>query len=281
MAVQNKVSLPVIKRLPKYYRYLTNLSADGKDKISSSELAHMMGTTASQVRQDFNCFGGFGQQGIGYKVDVLRAEIGNLLFGDGEKLPTILVGAGRLGSAVSSFISRDANGYKLLGVFDVNPDLIGKEMCGVPILPLSDLDKFCAEHHPEVAVLCVPRQSAMDLAGELVNQGIKGFWNFSHYDLSVEYPDVTVENVHLGDSLMSLGYRLRNQEKVIIASLSKTDSADMWEVARQRQMGSGASKGRRELSFDALLTIPGRGKALCPRACGRMPRSLAVINKAR
>jgi len=173
----------------------------------------MMGTTASQVRQDFNCFGGFGQQGIGYKVDVLRAEIGNLLFGDGEKLPTILVGAGRLGSAVSSFISRDANGYKLLGVFDVNPDLIGKEMCGVPILPLSDLDKFCAEHHPAVAVLCVPRQSAMDLAGELVNQGIKGFWNFSHYDLSVEYPDVTVENVHLGDSLMSLGYRLRNQEK--------------------------------------------------------------------
>lgn len=213
MAVQNKVSLPVIKRLPKYYRYLTNLSADGKDKISSSELAHMMGTTASQVRQDFNCFGGFGQQGIGYKVDVLRTEIGNLLFGDGEKLPTILVGAGRLGSAVSSFISRDANGYKLLGVFDVNPDLIGKKMCGVPILPLSDLDKFCAEHHPEVAVLCVPRQSAMDLAGELVNQGIKGFWNFSHYDLSVEYPDVTVENVHLGDSLMSLGYRLRNQEK--------------------------------------------------------------------
>ena len=193
MAVQNKVSLPVIKRLPKYYRYLTNLSADGKDKISSSELAHMMGTTASQVRQDFNCFGGFGQQGIGYKVDV--------------------VGAGRLGSAVSSFISRDANGYKLLGVFDVNPDLIGKEMCGVPILPLSELEAFCTEHHPEVAVLCVPRQSAMDLAGELVGQGIKGFWNFSHYDLSVEYPDVTVENVHLGDSLMSLGYRLRNQEK--------------------------------------------------------------------
>ena len=213
MAVQNKVSLPVIKRLPKYYRYLTNLSADGKDKISSSELAHMMGTTASQVRQDFNCFGGFGQQGIGYKVDVLRAEIGKLLFGDGEKLPTILVGAGRLGSAVSSFISRDANGYNLLGVFDVNPDLIGKEMCGVPILPLSEREAFCTEHHPEVAVLCVPRQSAMDLAGELVGQGIKGFWNFSHYDLSVEYPDVTVENVHLGDSLMSLGYRLRNQEK--------------------------------------------------------------------
>ena len=111
-----------------------------------------------------------------------------------------------------TFATTDANGYKLLGVFDVNPDLIGKEMCGVPILPLSDLDKFCAEHHPEVAVLCVPRQSAMDLSDELVRLGIQGFWNFSHYDLSVEYPGVTVENVHLGDSLMSLGYRLRNQE---------------------------------------------------------------------
>jgi len=212
MSTQSKASLPVIKRLPKYYRYLTNLSADGKDKVSSSELAHMMGTTASQVRQDFNCFGGFGQQGIGYKVDVLRAEIAKLLFGDGEKLPTILIGAGRLGSAVSSFISRDTNGYTLLGVFDINPELTGQEMCGVPIRPLHELDDFCEQHKPTVAVLCVPRQSAMELAGPLVDLGIEGFWNFSHYDLSVEYPGVTVENVHLGDSLMSLGYRLRNKE---------------------------------------------------------------------
>ena len=212
MGVQNKVSLPVIKRLPKYYRYLTNLSADGKEKISSSELAHMMGTTASQVRQDFNCFGGFGQQGIGYKVDVLRVEIGKLRFGGGEHLPTILIGAGHLGSAVSSFISRDTNGYRLIGVFDINPDLFGKEMSGVPILPLTSLSKFCAQHHPEVAVLCVPRQSAIDLAADLVSYGIQGVWNFSHYDLSVEYPQLTMENVHLGDSLMSLGYRLRNKE---------------------------------------------------------------------
>ena len=212
MAVQNKVSLPVIKRLPKYYRYLTNLSADGKDKISSSELAHMMGTTASQVRQDFNCFGGFGQQGIGYKVDVLRAEIGNLLFGDGEKLPTILVGAGRLGSAVSSFISRDANGYKLIAAFDVAQNEVGKEINGIQIRHVDELEVFCAEHHPKVAVLCVPRDGAEQVSGRLVDLGIEGFWNFSHYDLSVPYPDVVVENVHLGDSLMSLGYRLRNQE---------------------------------------------------------------------
>lgn len=212
MSVQGKASLPVIKRLPKYYRYLRNLSAEGRDKISSSELARMMGTTASQVRQDFNCFGGFGQQGIGYKVDVLLSEIGKLLFGDGELLPTILIGAGRLGSAVSSFISRDTNGYHMIGAFDINPDLIGREMSGVEILPMSELERFCTRHKPVVAVLCVPRQSAMEVSGELVRLGIQGFWNFSHYDLSVEYPEVTVENVHLGDSLMSLGYRLRNEE---------------------------------------------------------------------
>ena len=188
--MQNKASLPVIKRLPKYYRYLSNLQADGRDKISSSELARMMGTTASQVRQDFNCFGGFGQQGIGYKVDVLLTEIGKLLFGNGELLPTVLIGAGRLG-----------------------PALEGKEISGVTIRPLSELESFCAAHKPVVAVLCVPRQSAMDLSDELVRLGIQGFWNFSHYDLSVVYPQVTVENVHLGDSLMSLGYRLRNHDE--------------------------------------------------------------------
>ena len=133
--MQNKASLPVIKRLPKYYRYLSNLQADGRDKISSSELARMMGTTASQVRQDFNCFGGFGQQGIGYKVDVLLTEIGKLLFGNGELLPTVLIGAGRLGTAVSSFISRDTNGYKLIAAFDINPALEGKEISGVRAAP--------------------------------------------------------------------------------------------------------------------------------------------------
>lgn len=212
MATQGKASLPVIKRLPKYYRYLNNLSAEGREKISSSELARMMGTTASQVRQDFNCFGGFGQQGIGYKVDVLLSEIAKLLFGDGEHLPTILLGAGRLGTAVSTFIARDTNGYRLIGAFDANEGLVGKDLNGVAIQPLSELEAFCAANKPVVAVLCVPRQSAVDMADELVRLGIQGFWNFSHYDLSVDYPQATVENVHLGDSLMSLGYRLRNGE---------------------------------------------------------------------
>ena len=212
MSVHGKVSLPVIKRLPKYYRYLKNLQKDGQNKVSSSELARLMGTTASQVRQDFNCFGGFGQQGIGYKVDVLLSEIGNLLFGDGELLPTVLIGAGRLGSAVSSFITRDTNGYRLIGAFDVNPALVGREISdGVTIRPLSELESFCQKYKPAVAVLCIPRQAACELSDELVALGIHGFWNFSHFDLSVEHPDVTVENVHLGDNLMSLGYRMRNE----------------------------------------------------------------------
>ena len=210
--MQNKASLPVIKRLPKYYRYLSNLQADGRDKISSSELARMMGTTASQVRQDFNCFGGFGQQGIGYKVDVLLTEIGKLLFGNGELLPTVLIGAGRLGTAVSSFISRDTNGYKLIAAFDVAENEVGKEISGIRIRHIDELEAFCEENKPKVAVLCVPRDGAQQVSGRLVDLGIEGFWNFSHYDLSVSYPNVVVENVHLGDSLMSLGYRLRNQE---------------------------------------------------------------------
>ena len=212
MATQNKASLPVIKRLPKYYRYLTTMQRNGIEKVSSSELARIMGTTASQVRQDFNCFGGFGQQGIGYKVDTLQSEVSKLLFGDnGEKLSTILLGVGRLGNAVSSFLTRDVNGYRLLAAFDVREDVVGTEMNGMPVRHIRDLAEFCNANHPQVAVLCIPRESAAELSSTLVSLGIKGFWNFSHYDLSVDYSDIIVENVHLGDSLMSLGYRMRNE----------------------------------------------------------------------
>ena len=201
-----KASLPVIKRLPKYYRYLRTLKNDGITSISSRELAAQMGTTASQVRQDFNCIGDVnGRQGIGYSVE-------NLLFGNGDLLPTILIGCGRLGKAVSRFITTDTNGYKLIAAFDNSPSEVGKEINGIQILHVDELEAFCAEHKPEVAVFCVPRSGAEELSGRLVELGIKGFWNFSHYDLSVPYPEVVVENVHLGDSLMSLGYRLRNQD---------------------------------------------------------------------
>ena len=201
MNTPGKASLPVIKRLPKYYRYLRTLKNDGITSISSRELAAQMGTTASQVRQ-----------GIGYSVENLLSILEQLLFGNGDLLPTILIGCGRLGKAVSRFITTDTNGYKLIAAFDNSADEVGREISGVQILNIDELEAFCAEHHPEVAVLCLPRSGAEELSSRLVSLGIQGFWNFSHYDLSISYPDVVVENVHLGDSLMSLGYRLRNQD---------------------------------------------------------------------
>ncbi len=209
---QNKVSLPVIRRLPKYYRYISDMKKNGVVKVSSSELARMMGTTASQVRQDFNCFGGFGQQGIGYHIDVLLEEISRLLFSE-RKLNTILIGTGRLGRAIYSYLTAEARGYHLMAAFDRSESEIGRTLPGdVPISDIRDLETICAGCVPDVAVLCVPRQSAMQLAPQLVNMGIRGFWNFSHYDLSVDYEGITVENVHLGDSLMTLGYRVRNDQ---------------------------------------------------------------------
>ena len=208
-----KASVPVIRRLPKYYRYLRALKDANISSISSRELAAQMGTTASQVRQDFNCIGDVnGRQGIGYSVDNLLAILEKLLFGDGERLTAILFGCGRLGTAVSSFIANNNNGFRLIAAFDVKPELIGQTISGIPIRHLDDLDAFCAEHHPQVAVLCLPRSGAEEISGRLVHLGIRGYWNFSHYDLSVPYPDTVVENVHLGDSLMSLGYRLRNED---------------------------------------------------------------------
>lgn len=209
MSEQNKVSLPVIKRLPKYYRYISTMQKNGVVKVSSSELARIMGTTASQVRQDFNCFGGFGQQGIGYNVNVLLEEISRLLFSE-NKLDTILIGTGRLGRAISGYLTAEAQGYRLIGVFDKAKDEIGQTICGTQIRDVRELEAFCKKNRPQVAVLCVPSQSARELAPVLVELGIQGFWNFSHYDLSVDYDNIIVENVHLSDRLMSLGYRVRN-----------------------------------------------------------------------
>lgn len=157
MNTPGKASLPVIKRLPKYYRYLRTLKNDGITSISSRELAAQMGTTASQVRQDFNCIGDVnGRQGIGYSVENLLSILEHLLFGNGDLLPTILIGCGRLGKAVSRFITTDTNGYKLIAAFDNAPDEVGKEINGIQILHIDELEAFCAEHHPEVAVLCLP-----------------------------------------------------------------------------------------------------------------------------
>ncbi len=210
MNEHSKVSLPVIHRLPRYYRHILELKNKGVKKISSSELAAIMGSTASQVRQDFNCFGGFGQQGIGYNVQFLHDEIASLLFSE-KKLGTILIGTGRLGRLISSYLTGEARGYHLLASFDKNKEEVGKTLCGAPVLDVEDLMSFCQNHKPDIAALCLPKSGAIQLAPTLVSLGIKGFWNFSHYDLTVEYEDVIVENVHLSDSLASLAYRVRNK----------------------------------------------------------------------
>lgn len=210
MSNQIKVSLPVIRRLPKYYRYLNEMLQNGITKVSSNGLSRIMGTTASQVRQDLNCFGGFGQQGIGYNTEILRDEIAKLLYRS-QRLETILIGVGSLGQTISKWITAEDRGYHLAAAFDVNPKLLGSEVCGAPVLHIDDLTTYCNKHKPQVAVLCIPREPARKLAPSLVNLGIRGFWNFSHFDLSVTNPNIIVENVHLGDSLMSLAFRIHNE----------------------------------------------------------------------
>lgn len=204
------ISSSVIKRLPRYYRFLGELKALGMTRISSRELSERMGLTASQIRQDLNCFGGFGQQGYGYNIELLQQEIAKILGLDVPKT-AILIGMGNMGRAVTMHMNFDNKGFKVIGLFDNKESLVGQMVRNLPIRSSADLDEFCRENRPEVAILCIPKESAKDVAHQLVNLGIKGFWNFSHYDLALEYHDIVVENVHLSDSLMTLSYQLTNK----------------------------------------------------------------------
>lgn len=205
-----EISNSVIKRLPRYYRFLGELKAAGVTRVSSAELSRRLGLTASQIRQDFNCFGGFGQQGYGYNTELLRTEIGKIL---GLKSPksTILIGVGNLGRAVAQHMDFENLGFCLIGMFDCKESLVGQMIRNTPIRSTNTIDEFCRENKPEVAILCIPKENASAVAKQLVNLGVKGFWNFSHYDLSLEFKDVVVENMHFGDSLMTLSYRIENQ----------------------------------------------------------------------
>ena len=203
--------MSVIRRLPRYYRFLSELERRGISRISSRELSDRMGLTASQIRQDLNCFGGFGQQGYGYMVHQLKEEIGSIL-GLDAKYKTILIGAGNLGRAVATHMSFESKGFSLIGIFDSNPDLIGQNIRDIPVLDPSEIEEFCRQNHPSVAILCLPIAAAEGISNQLIALGIKNFWNFSHYDFSSQYPDVIVENVHMNDSLMTLCYRISNRE---------------------------------------------------------------------
>ncbi|MBD5142302.1 MAG: redox-sensing transcriptional repressor Rex [Oscillospiraceae bacterium] len=206
------ISTPVIRRLPRYYRFLGELEQEGLERISSRELALRMGFSASQIRQDFNCFGGFGQQGYGYQVVELRKIIGDIL-GVHENTGVILIGAGNLGKTIASHVDFQKRGCKLIAVFDDNPLIQGTSTAGLTIMPMESLESFCKQHCPQVAVLCIPKNAAQQLADRLINLGISGFWNFSHFDLKINNPDVIVENVHLGDSLMTLAYCMHRKEE--------------------------------------------------------------------
>ena len=204
------VSPSVIQRLPRYFRYLRILMREGQTRISSGELSERMNVTASQIRQDLNCFGGFGQQGYGYNVNYLYAKICDLL-GVGAGLSAIIVGAGNLGRALVRSSMFEKRGVDVVGMFDVNPLLVGQDVDGVMVYPLSEMERFCRENAVDIAVLTLPKEAAAAAAAEILSYGVKGFWNFTGQELCLG-EDAMVENVHLGDSLMTLCYRLCSQE---------------------------------------------------------------------
>lgn len=201
-----QISKAVIKRLPRYYRYLGELLEDNVERISSNDLSKKMRVTASQIRQDLNNFGGFGQQGYGYNVKYLYTEIGKIL-GLDTVHPMIIVGAGNLGQALANYVDFEKQGFRLVGIFDVNPVLEGIAVRGIEIQMISDLPFFLKENNIEIAVLTLPKNKARDMADILIENGIKAIWNFAHIDLETP-KGVIVENVHLSESLMTLSYNL-------------------------------------------------------------------------
>lgn len=211
MKEAKEVSASVISRLPRYYRFLCDLYNNGQKRISSKELAQIMGLTASQIRQDFNCFGGFGQQGYGYNIEQLIGEFAGIL-GLNELKTAILIGAGNLGRAVASQMSFEDKGFKLIGIFDCDPLYKGIKIRDIPISADDSIYEFCDKNHPDMAVLCLPADKAPEMVDILISLGIKSFWNFSHYDIHRKYPDVNVENVHLSDSLMTLSFIIKNNK---------------------------------------------------------------------
>ena len=206
------ISQAVIRRMPRYYRYLGELLESGVERISSGDLSKLMNVTASQIRQDLNNFGGFGQQGYGYNVQYLYDEIGKIL-GLNQDHNIIIIGAGNLGLAIANYMKFDKLGFKLIALFDVNPELVGQEVRGVPIFHVDELEKICKEKKIDIAALTMPKDNADNIANRVVQLGIKAIWNFAHVDLDVSAEDVVVENVHLSDSLMQLSYNIAKNTK--------------------------------------------------------------------
>ena len=212
MKKQTRVSNAVIRRLPRYYRHLSELQRKGIVRISSSALGKSMGLTASQIRQDLFCFGEFGQQGYGYKVDILREEIGEIL-GISRGHTVVVLGSGNLGRAIIENFRFSSNGFRLLAAFDVNPQVVGTQVAGVPVYHVDELEAFMAANEVSVGVLTVPISAAQAMGDRLVAAGVKGIWNFTNYEISYDAKKVIVESVHFSDSLLALSYMISQQSE--------------------------------------------------------------------
>ena len=208
-----KVSTAVIRRLPRYYRQLSELQEGGVVRISSGALGKSMGLTASQIRQDLCCFGGFGQQGYGYKVDSLKEEIGEIL-GISRGHTLIVLGTGNLGRAIIQNFRFSANGFQLLAAFDIDPAMVGTRIAGVPVRHADELEDFVVANRVDVGLLTVPIAAAQQMGDRLMEAGVKGIWNFTNYELTCTRQDVVVESVHFSDSLLTLSYLISQRENM-------------------------------------------------------------------
>lgn len=203
------VSSAVIKRLPRYHRYLGELLREGTLRISSSALSKIMNVTASQIRQDLNCFGGFGQQGYGYNVKYLYGKISELL-GVSEGYRAVIVGAGNLGRALAATHMFERRGVERVAMFDIDEKIVGTKICGIPVYHIDELCDFVKRERITIGVLTVPKEAAYKVSELMADGGIRGIWNFANMELKLDHPDIIVENIHLGDSLMKLCYELKS-----------------------------------------------------------------------
>lgn len=210
MSNKPKVSNAIIRRLPRYRRYLGYLQNKGIKKISSNELSEIIGYTASQIRQDFNTFGEFGQQGYGYSVDYLYKEI-NKILGLDREYKTVIVGVGHLGQAITNYTYYYKIGFNIMGLFDVSPDKIGTTINDVEIKSFDELEDFCKKEHVDIGIICVNREGAQSVADKLVAGGVKGIWNFAPIDLEIP-KTVALESVHLSDSLHALSFMIKSMD---------------------------------------------------------------------
>ena len=207
---KENISDAVVRRLPRYYRHLTDLCTRGVVRISSHSLGQEMNITASQIRQDFSCFGEFGQQGYGYNVEELRSEIGHILGVDNNH-HLIMIGAGNLGHALLQGFRFSQTGFTVDAAFDISPDVAGTSINGVPVYSMDELETYIRDHSVDVVALTIPQSVAQETANRLMELGIRGFWNFTNVELSSVNPDVKIENIHFADSLLTLSYRIANR----------------------------------------------------------------------